>query len=153
MALIWLNAVAAFSQSSLSRHVPHLNIVIFNPCIPELVPDVRCLEKFLGNIPLNYIFLFLPSSSSSSSSFSFSFLFFSLHQRVTKGTISVTLRESSRERSRSFFRESFQRLEYTEWNVWQERRRKKNQKEYIYSSLFRKETFEERKEKVDRSRP
>ena len=150
MALIWLNAVAAFSQSSLSRHVPHLNIVIFNPCIPELVPDVRCLEKFLGNIPLNYIFLFLPSSSSSS--FSFSFLFFSLHQRVTKGTISVTLRESSRERSRSFFRESFQRLEYTEWNVWQERRRKKNQKEYIYIRHFFEKRHSKRK-KVDRSRP
>lgn len=54
----------------------------------------------------------LPPAATSSSFFLF-FFFFSLHQRVTKGTISVTLRESSRERSRSFFRESFQRLEYT----------------------------------------
>ena len=49
---------------------------------------------------------------------------------MTKGTISVTLRESSRERSRSFFRESFQRLG---WNVSQERRRKnKNSLQTVY---------------------
>lgn len=78
-------------------------------CIPELsVADVsRNSRKYSElHIPLP------PASSFFFPSFLF-FSFFFLHQRVTKGTISVTLRESSRERSRSFFRESFQRLEHT----------------------------------------
>lgn len=110
MALISLNASSWNRTFSRPLSNPLLfSILVFRNLLP--VADVSRNSRKYSELHIP-----LPPASSSFSFFFFLpsyFSFFFLHQRVTKGTISVTLRESSRERSRSFFRESFQRLEHT----------------------------------------